>query len=88
MPVTLSPCPKCGSENIGASSLLAPWVFMFCRDCTHDGPVGFTSIDAVRMWNNQEPWIVPPREVVMSEERLLKAVEGFLGNCRPLEENQ
>lgn len=51
MPVKLTPCPFCGSKDIGVNPLLPPFR-AYCKDCGAEGPYSTVSPEMAKLyWN-------------------------------------
>jgi predicted RNA-binding Zn-ribbon protein involved in translation (DUF1610 family) len=56
-PMTLRPCPNCGSANILPEFYTDPPYGLYCHECGHVGPRVSTDApdEAIAAWNAQEP---------------------------------
>ena len=55
MPELLKRCPKCGSPNLfrvfSISESGADEWHLCCEDCGHEGPIGESVPQAIKLWN-------------------------------------
>lgn len=52
MPITLKPCPFCGSSKTKPSLYESIW-FVVCENCHADGPAKDTKNEAIAAWNKR-----------------------------------